>query len=338
MSSLDSRHWIRIEDLELLLNKNDDSCYRLFKKIGVIPQARQDLPNAPLSLFDSQVRQALEASGFTFPQKAERIAVMMCKGGVGKTTTAYFLGKRLASYGARVLLVDCDPQSNLTMALHPETVGFTVSESSVVLVDVLTGKCSVRDAILPLSAHLHLLPSTAINSLLEKRLLESLDFALYQPDMVLQEIDGSYDYILFDCAPSLNVVNASIVCASDLVLLPIQLDSFSRSGLALTLSEISDLQREYDFKTNVRIVVNKFNPQEKLSLLYLGHLAAEYRSLMMQTAIRESDEIKVSLALQTDLFASASSKSKDDFDSLAREVLNRSNKEGLTHGEHRRDS
>jgi chromosome partitioning protein len=263
---------------------------------------------------------------------------MMCKGGVGKTTTTFFLGKRLASYGARVLLIDSDPQSNLTSALHPEKFGFSVGENSPVLVDVLTGQCSMREAILPISDHLHVLPSTAINSLLERKLTDLPDFALSQIDLILQEVDRNYDYILFDCAPSLNVVNAAIVCASDLVMLPIQLDGFSRSGLALTLSEIVDLQREYDFKTNVRIIVNKFNPQEKLSFLYLGHLAAEYRALMMETAIRECDDIKVALTLQTDLFAGVNSKSKDDFDSLTREVLKRTNREGQPNGEYRRDS
>ena len=259
--------------------------------------------------------------GFYFPDKACRISFIMCKGGVGKTTVSYFLGQRLASYGARVLLIDSDPQGNLTAALRPDRFGISLTESTPVLVDVLTGKCRVDEAILKLTPQLHLLPSTAINSLLERRLLELGGNAITRLDQILRLVDRSYDYIIIDCAPSLNVVNASIIYSSDQVILPVQLDEFSRLGLKQTLMEIKGLEKELGFVTNVKILLNRFNAREKLSFLYLGHLAEEYRSLLMHSTIRQSAEIKMALSLQRDFFSRTKSKAREDFDALTREFL-----------------
>jgi chromosome partitioning protein len=323
MKSFDSRYWLRREDLAKLLNKNDEEFSAFCEQIHLVPATRSRGPNKSLSFFDAQVRTALEASGVFFPDHAQRISCMMCKGGVGKTTTAYFLATRLASFGAKILVIDSDPQGNLTNAFRPMDYGFTISENSPVLTDVLTGQCVLEEAIIRLTEHLHLLPSTAYNSVLERKLLQSKEFGMEKFDEILSSVDGNYDYVIIDCAPSLNTVNASVIYASDLVLLPVQLDEFSRSGLKLTLSEIADLQREFNFKTEVRVLLNRFNPNEKLTFLYLGHLAAKYRPIMMRSTIRQSAEIKLSLTLKRDMFGRTKSNSKDDFDGLAREILSR---------------
>jgi chromosome partitioning protein len=259
--------------------------------------------------------------GYHFPDKARRISFIMCKGGVGKTTVTYFLAKRLASYGARVLLIDSDPQGNLTAALRPDRYGIVLTENTPVLVDVLSGKCAVQDAILKLTPQLHILPSTAINSLLERRLLELGGNAISKLDHVLRAVERNYDYILIDCAPSLNVVNASIIYASDQVILPVQLDEFSRLGLRQTVMEIRDLEKEFGFVTTVKILLNRFSAREKLSFLYLGHLADEYRSMLMSSTIRQSAEIKTALSLHRDFFSRADSKAREDFDALTHEIL-----------------
>lgn len=252
---------------------------------------------------------------------ARRISFIMCKGGVGKTTVSFFLARRLASLGARVLIVDSDPQGNLTAALRTEQFGVVLSENTPVLVDVLTGKCRIEDAILKLSRGLHLLPSSAINSLLERRLLELGGHAIHRFDQILRAVDQNYDFVLVDCAPSLNVVNASIIYASDQVILPVQLDEFSRLGLRQTILEIRDLEQEFGFKTSIKILLNRFREKEKLSFLYLGYLAEEYRPLLMKSTIRQSSEIKLALSLQRDFFSRSKSKAREDFDALTNEIL-----------------
>ncbi len=321
MGSTEFRHWVRLEDLRKLLNQSQEELATFCEREKIIPRVRRRGQETDLSVFDAQARQVLEASGHVFPNPAMRIACMMCKGGVGKTTTAYFLGLRLASYGAKVLFIDADPQANLTSALGPDNYGYNISENSAILLDVLSKRCSPQEAVLKLTPHLHLIPSTAVNSLVERKLLEQGSTSLSEFSQSLDQLGNDYNYIIIDCAPSVNLVNASIVRASNLVLLPIQLDEFSRSGLNLTLGEIFELQERFDFKTEIRILLNRFNPVEKLSFLYLGHLAEKYRPLMMQSAIRQSSEIKLSLTLKQDLFRKSKSRAKDDFDGLAREVM-----------------
>jgi chromosome partitioning protein len=303
------------------LNSKAEQIFSSFGKLAPLPHLRGTNFRAKAYMSSDEVRVRLEDSGLTFPKKAHRISCIMCKGGVGKTTTAYFLALRLASYGARVLVIDSDPQGNLTEVFQPKFYGFSLTENTPVLVDVLTGTCSLRSAILPLTRNCHLLPSTPINSLLETKLIESKRDFPFRLHWLLRNVDAEYDFIITDCAPSLNLVNALVIYASNLVILPIQLDGFSANGLKLTFSEIQDLNRSYNFRTEMRILINKFNAREKLSFLFLGHVASEYRSLMMDSTIRRSSEIKTSLTLKKDFFSMKRSKLKEDFDKLAMEVL-----------------
>jgi chromosome partitioning protein len=274
-------------------------------------------------LSPTEARLKLIESGFTFPKAAEKISFLMCKGGVGKTTSSYFLAVRLASFGARVLVIDTDPQANLTEAFHPEYYGFRLSENTPVLVDVLTGVRSIQSAILPLTSHLHILPSTSINSLLETKLSPQQPFFPSMLKDVLRSVERDYEYVIIDCAPALNLVNSLVVYASHRVILPVQLDGFSNSGLKLTLSEIADLEKAFKFTASKRILINNFNPREKLSFLFLGHMVSEYGPFMMNSTIRKCAEIKTKLTLRQDLFRLTRSKGGEDFDSLAREVLKR---------------
>jgi chromosome partitioning protein len=291
------------------------------KRLTSLPHLRGSSNRRQTFLSHEEARDLLENSGFRFPDRARRISCMMCKGGVGKTTTAFFLAQRLVSYGSRVLVIDSDPQSNLTEALHPEFYGFRLNDTTPVLVDVLTDRCNIEQAILPLTDRLHLLPSTAINSLLETKLVQNSRMVPTRLDSLLRTVDHRYDFVVIDCAPSLNILNALVIYASSLILLPVQLDGFSSSGLKLTLAEIKDLERNFKFRTQMRILVNKFNPKEKLSFLFLGHLAKEYRSLLLNSTIRNSVQFRTALTLSKDLFGQSKSKPREDFDSLAREIL-----------------
>lgn len=292
-----------------------------YERVAPLPHSRKLRFKANDYSPVEKVRASVQDLGLQFPKKAQRIACMMCKGGVGKTTTSYFLATHLSRCGARVLVIDADPQGNLTQACHPEFYGFVLGDRTPVLVDVVTNGCSLKQAVLPLTSNFSLLPSTAINSLLETKLIEHKQSFPHQLDAVLQGVDEDYDFIIIDCAPSLNLVNALTIYASNLIILPVQLDGFSSTGLKLTISEIEELQRNFHFQTETKILINNFNPKEKLSFLFLGHLAAEYRSYLMNTTIRRSTEIKTAITLRKEFPSSKASKPKEDFDRLAHEIL-----------------
>ena len=272
-------------------------------------------------LSPSEARRTLGTLGHKFPEKAQRISMMMCKGGVGKTTVSFFLSERLSNYGARVLVVDTDPQGNLTAALCRAHGLTEISESTPVLMDVLDRHCTIQQAIKPLTSHLHLIPSTALNSLLDKKLSKASSMPVFELHRHLSEIDSNYDYVVIDSAPALNLINASIMYASDRIIMPLFMYEFSLMGLKQTLSELKDCQKSFKFTTRVNVLVNKFDHREKWSLGYMGQLAQEYRHLIFNSVIHSNAQLQKCLATGTSIFWINKSSAKDDFDSLAREVL-----------------
>ena len=247
--------------------------------------------------------------------------MMMCKGGVGKTTVSFFLSERLSNYGARVLVVDTDPQGNLTAALCRAYGLKDISESTPVLMDVLARKCRIQQAIQPLNSHLHLIPSTALNSLLDKKLSETSSMPVFELHQHLSSIDKVYDYVIIDSAPALNLINASIMYSSDRIIMPLFMYEFSLMGLQQTLSELEDCQRSFKFNAKVSVLVNKFDPREKWSLGYMGQLAQNYKHLVLNSVIRSNSQLQKSIATGSSVFWINKSSAKDDFDSLAKEIL-----------------
>lgn len=269
-----------------------------------------------------EARKILKGSGFRYPEKAQVLSFMMCKGGVGKSTSAFFVGSRLSSYGARVLVIDADPQGNLTGAFSLEEKGIALDEETPVLLDVISGDCNVGEAIIEIHPHLHLIPSTPMNSNLEGRIREKYRNPVKVFEKALSALKPSYDYIVFDCAPSLNLTNASIICATHLLVLPVAPDKFSRMGLEQTIREVTQIEEDFDLELSKKIVFTKFDRREHSSQTYFEEISKEYPQILAQTVIRTSTDVKNSITKNESLFDISGSTAKADYDSLTLEILN----------------
>ncbi len=161
------------------------------------------------------------------------IAVANQKGGVAKTTTVASLGVALAELGRRVLLVDLDPQACLTfsLGLDPESLDLSVH-------DVLLGRVSASVAIAQVEDGPALLPSTIDLAGAEAMLLPRTGRE-YVLRSALDEVAGSYDEILLDCAPSLGVLTINALTAADEVLIPLQCETLSHRGVGQLLDTIA---------------------------------------------------------------------------------------------------
>ena len=267
------------------------------------------------------VRPILQFRGFSYPKKPQVCSFLMCKGGVGKTTSTFFLAQRLSAYGARVLVIDSDPQGNLSSAFKLETMKHPLTKGTPVLVDVVRGKCSLEDTIIEVTPSLHLVPSTPLNSILEGRLREQFKNPSVAFSEMIEDVKKSYDYVLFDCAPALGLVNTAIVCASDLIVLPAAPDPFSEMGLEQTMREIEQVEKAFRIKVQKKVLLTKFDQRERSSLKYLANILQNCNENRFSTVIRVSSDVKNVIISNADLFALPKSSARKDYDQFTREFL-----------------
>ncbi len=165
------------------------------------------------------------------------LAVANQKGGVAKTTSVASLGAALAEQGARVLLVDLDPQACLTFSLgiDPEDVEISVHH-------VLTKGLDAAEVILETDDGVDLLPATIELARAEADLLTRTGRE-YVLRGVLEELTDDYDWVLLDCPPSLGVLTVAALTAADGVLIPLQCETLSHRGVGQLLDTVHDVRR-----------------------------------------------------------------------------------------------
>jgi chromosome partitioning protein len=268
-----------------------------------------------------EARTLLGSRGYTYPEPAKVISFLMCKGGVGKTTSSLFVAQRMSAYGARVLAIDADMQSNLTSAFDLEGLNFTLGSDTSILATILRGECSFSDAIIPITENLDLLPSTPINALLEGTIRERFKNTSRAMSFI-DELRADYDFILIDCAPALSLTNTAIACVSDLVVLPVAPDRFSQIGLDQTLKELAQIEKDFAAtKSEKRILFTRYDGREFTSLKYLTEVAEAHPEKRFSTAIRTSADVKNVIARREDLFQIRKSNARDDYDAFTRELM-----------------
>jgi chromosome partitioning protein len=164
------------------------------------------------------------------------LAIANQKGGVAKTTTVASLGAALAEQGARVLLVDLDPQACLTFSLgiDPEDLELSVHH-------VLTKGLAPTEVLLQTDDGVDLLPATIELARAEAELLTRTGRE-HVLKSALEEVDG-YDWILLDCPPSLGVLTVAALTAADAVLIPLQCETLSHRGVGQLLDTVHDVKR-----------------------------------------------------------------------------------------------
>ncbi len=158
------------------------------------------------------------------------------KGGVGKTTSVINLGAYLARAGKRVLLVDFDPQANLTSGVGGD-------KTAPGAYDVISGRAVMRDVVKPTKVDgLFLAPSSIALSGATVELVDKEGRDDYLKN-ALAPVRGDYDFILIDCPPSLGVLTLNGLSAANEVLIPLQCEYFALEGLSLILQTIQLVQK-----------------------------------------------------------------------------------------------
>lgn len=246
------------------------------------------------------------------------IATAMQKGGVGKTTSTLALGSELARAGARVLLVDLDPQSNLTQGLgyDPTLLGQSVYE-------VLIDPAMARSAMLHAEYGVDLLPATLALAGAE------LSFAgRFGRELLLRAalapLRSVYDYILIDSPPSLGLFTVNALTAADTVLVPLQAHVFAL-GAMLQLEETIAMVRQLNPALALGgILITMIDRRTSVNALVEAEARVRYGALVFATTIPLNTKIVEAPAAGAPITAyAAESAGARAYRALAEEVRQR---------------
>lgn len=176
------------------------------------------------------------------------IAVVNQKGGVGKTTTTMNLGYALAEVGKKVLLIDFDPQSSLTVCMGYDDTDSLECTIATLMQRVMedmelpedfhyiyhTTDRGVALDFIPCSMELSAVDVSLVNAVCRESILKG----------ILAELKEDYDYIIIDCSPSLGMLTINALVAAQAVIIPVTPEYLSAKGLEILLKNILRVKRK----------------------------------------------------------------------------------------------
>ena len=182
------------------------------------------------------------------------------KGGVGKTTTTINLGTAMAACGANVLIIDMDPQGNLSTGMGVEKVK---REKGVY--NILIDNLSINDAVIKTEIpNLNLIPSNEDLLGIDIELSNESDRVM-RLKKALEDLN-SYDYILLDCPPSLSLLTLNALVASTGALVPLQAEFYALEGLSQLLKTIEDIKNSVNHDLMLEgVIITMFDGRNNLS-------------------------------------------------------------------------
>jgi len=254
-----------------------------------------------------------------------KISMVSTKGGTGKTTNVNNLAAAINTtrrrdpgipvYMAkknRVLMIDIDPQSNLSFITETYKEGPSIY-------DVLTGYVSWRDAIKEIKPGLDIISA-------DNRLTRFDNRKKYRFNLKtnMRELSG-YEYIIIDCPPSIGYLTQSAILATGEFFLPLQTEYLAMRNVTNLLKRVDELKRHSRGIKLSGIILSLYNTRRKISVDGKEIIKDYFGKVVFETAIRNTVAITEAAAQHKDIFSyRASSPGASDFLSLAKEVLNQS--------------
>ena len=251
---------------------------------------------------------------------AKIYSIINQKGGVGKTTTTINLGTAMAACGANVLIIDMDPQGNLSTGM-----GVEKAKREKGVYNILIDNLSINDAVIKTEIpNLNLIPSNDDLLGIDIELSNESDRVM-RLKKALEDLN-SYDYILLDCPPSLSLLTLNALVASTGALVPLQAEFYALEGLSQLLKTIEDIKNSVNHDLMLEgVIITMFDGRNNLSNQVeqdvRSYLGTEVFTTKIPRNIRLSEAPSHGLpALIYDHKCSGSAA----YINLAREVLNKS--------------
>ncbi len=249
------------------------------------------------------------------------ISIAIQKGGSGKTTTAVNLGSALQLSGKNVLLIDADPQANLSQSLgipdEPEFNLYTEIKKEI------TGQGSdIKKAIIEIKPGLSMVPSSIELAVAEIELV-----SMYGREQVLswmlQPVADEYDFIFIDCPHAIGMLTVNALVASEYVLIPLQGEFLPLKGVYSFLKQFDIIKKKLNPKINLLgFILTKFDERKKMNRQVQQQLETEFENKVFQTHIRTNIQLAKAQEVGTDIFSfDKNSHAAADYKQLAEELI-----------------
>jgi chromosome partitioning protein len=243
------------------------------------------------------------------------ISLLNHKGGVGKTTSAINIGAALAKLDKKVLLLDLDPQANLTISLGIPRQRITIYEN-------MRGEAEITP--FEVKENLEVVTSTLDLSGAEMELINEAgrEFILRE---LFEPLQHEYDFIIIDCPPSLGLLTLNALTASNFVYIPMQTEFLAMQGLA-KIKQITDKVR---FRLNKKldiggVIATMYDSRKVLNRDVVSTIKKYFGDKVFETMIRENVALAEAPAHRKDIFDySPSSNGAKDYLALAQEIVAR---------------
>ena len=247
------------------------------------------------------------------------LAITNQKGGVGKTTTAVNLAASLGAEGKHVLLIDMDPQGNATTG-----AGITKKEALPTVYQLLIGAATLVEVCIKTDFAFDILPANRELAGAEVELIE-LERREFRLKEALAEGRASYDFVLIDCPPALNMLTVNALVAADSVLIPMQCEYYALEGL----SDLVETLRKIRHSLNARLEIEgllrtMYNSQSTLTQQVSSELENYFGDKVYQTIVPRNVRLAEAPSYGKPVNAfDKNSKGAQAYNALAQEILER---------------
>lgn len=244
------------------------------------------------------------------------ISISNHKGGVGKTTSAINIGAGLNKLGKKILLIDLDPQANLTQSL-----GLINQERNIY--GALRGEYKLKP--IEILKGLDVIPSTLDLSGAEVE-LSSEPGREYILKELIQPLRASYDFIIIDSPPSLGLLTINSFTASDEVLIPLQAQYLALQGLAKLVEVIDKIKARLNKGLKVGgVFITQYDNRKVLNRDVVETIQAHFKQEVFKTKVRDNIALAEAPSQGLDIFRyNSKSFGAEDYLALSKEVLKRS--------------
>jgi chromosome partitioning protein len=243
------------------------------------------------------------------------ISISNHKGGVGKTTSAINIGAGLNKLGKKILLIDLDPQANLSQSLG-------IIEPGKTIYGALRGDYDIEP--IEIVKGLDIIPSTLDLSGAEVEMSGEAGREYILRELI-DPLRGSYDYILIDNPPSLGLLTINSFTASDEVFIPLQAQYLALQGLTKLIEVVDKIKRRLNKELKVGgVFITQYDGRKVLNRDVVATIEAHFKDEVFKTRVRDNIALAEAPAQGLDIFRySPKSYGAEDYLSLSKEILKR---------------